>query len=61
MKTGYGGGSYGASSNSNPVRIGHLGGPEGVCWFVAIGLSLTALFCALGYAETIGQALAMSG
>jgi len=26
-----------------------------------MGLSLTALFCALGYAESIGQALAFSG
>ena len=55
---------YGASSyrtwSSNPVGTHHRDDLPAVCWFVALGLSLTALFFALGYAESIGQALAFS-
>jgi hypothetical protein len=61
MKTEFGTGSYPAwsppAAASHP-RLSHL---EVVCWFAAIGLSLTALGFALGYAESIGQALAMAG
>ena len=61
MRTEYGAGSYGTSWSFNPIHTRHLADLEGVCWFLAVGLSLTALFCALGYAESIGQALAISG
>ena len=61
MRTEYGAGSYGTSWSSNSIRTRHLADLEEVCWFLAVGLSLTALFCALGYAESIGQALAISG
>jgi hypothetical protein len=61
MRAECGAGPYGTSWNSNPIRTRHLADLEDVCWFLAVGLSLTALFCALGYAESIGQALAISG
>ena len=53
--------SYRTSWSSNPVGTRQRADLTAVCWFVAIGLSLTALFCALGQAESIGQALAFSG
>jgi hypothetical protein len=61
MRTEYGVGSYGTSWSSNPIPTRHLADLEDACWLIAIGLSLTALFCVLGYAEGIGQALAISG
>jgi hypothetical protein len=57
MSTGYGAGFYGRSWS----RMRDLADIENICWLVAAGLSLTALFCALGCAESIGQALAISG
>jgi hypothetical protein len=57
----YGAGSYRASWRSNPVAGHHEADFTAVCWLVAIGLGLTVLSCALGYAEGIGQALASSG
>jgi hypothetical protein len=61
MRMEYGAGSYRVSWSSNPVGTRRQADLTTVCWFVAMGLSLTALFCALGYAESIGQALAFSG
>lgn len=61
MRMEYGAGSYRVSWSSNPVGTCRQADLTTVCWFVAMGLSLTALFCALGYAESIGQALAFSG
>ncbi len=62
MAVEYGAGSYRPSWRSNPVGAHHQADDlTAVCWFVATGLSLTALFCALGYAESIGQAFAFSG
>jgi hypothetical protein len=61
MRTEYRAGYYDTSCNSNPIRIRHLADLEDVCCLVAVGLSLTVLFCALGYAETVGRALAISG
>jgi hypothetical protein len=61
MRTEYGAGSYGVSWSSNPVPARHLADLEEACWLIAIGLSLTALSCVLGFAESIGQALAISG
>ena len=61
MRTEYGAGPCGTSWNSNPIPTRHLADLEEVCWLLVAGLSLTALFCALGYAESIGQALAISG
>jgi hypothetical protein len=52
--------AYQTSWRSNRAAI-HRAELEPVCWFVAIGLSLTVLFFALGYAESIGQALALAG
>jgi hypothetical protein len=52
---------YCTSWSSSPVGIHHRADFTAVCWFVAMGLSLTALFCTLGYAESIGQVLAFSG
>jgi hypothetical protein len=39
----------------------HLPDLEAVCWIAAIGISLTMLVCARGYADSICQALATSG
>ena len=61
MRTEYGAGSYSTSWTSNRVPARHLADFEDACWFVAIGLSLTALLCVLGYAGSIGQALGTSG
>jgi hypothetical protein len=61
MRLEYGASSYRTSWSSNPARTHHRADLTAVCWFVAMGLSLTALFCALGYAESIGQALAFTG
>jgi hypothetical protein len=52
--------AYRTSWRSNPVGTHHQADLSVVCWFAALGLSLTALFCALGYAESIAQALAFS-
>jgi hypothetical protein len=52
---------YNASWRNNPRSNHDLAGLEAACWFFAIGLSLTVLLCAHGYAENIGQALAVSG
>ena len=60
MRIEYGAGSYRASRSSNPAGTHQLADLTAVCWFVTMGLSLTALFCALGYAENIGQALAFA-
>jgi hypothetical protein len=57
----YGASAYRTSWNSSPVGTHHHADLTAVCWFVAMGLSLTALCFALGYAESIGQALALSG
>ena len=57
----YGAGAYRTSWRSNPAAPQHQADLTAVCWFVAMGLSLTALCFALGYAESIGQALALSG
>ena len=57
----YGAGAYRRSWSSNPANTHNLADLTALCWFVAIGLSLTALFSALGYGESIGQALAISG
>jgi hypothetical protein len=56
---------YGASAYRTSWRLNRVGTLDradlsAVCWFAALGLSLTALFCALGYAESIGQALAFA-
>jgi hypothetical protein len=61
MRIEYGASSYRTSWSSNPVGTHHRADLTAVCWFVAIGLSLTALLCTLGYAESIGQALVFSG
>jgi hypothetical protein len=60
MRMEYGASAYRTSWRSNPAGSLHRAELPAVCWFVALGLSLTALFCALGYAESIGQALAFS-
>ncbi len=61
MRIEYGAGSYRASWNSSRVRSHHHADLPAICWFVAMGLTLTALLCTLGYAESIGQALAFAG
>ena len=61
MATEYGAGSYRTSWRSNRVGVYRRADLTAVCWFVAIGLSLTVLFCALGYTESIGQVLASAG
>lgn len=61
MRTQYGASTRGTSWSANPVRTRYLANIEEACWFVAIGLSLTVLFCALGYTESLGQTLAISG
>jgi hypothetical protein len=61
MRLQYGASSYRTSWRSNPVGTRHRDDLTAVCLFVGIGLSLTALFCAFGYAESIGQALAFFG
>jgi hypothetical protein len=57
----YGADSYRASWSLDPAGTHHLADLAAVCWFPVIGLSLTALFSALGYAQGIAQALAISG
>jgi hypothetical protein len=57
----YGARPHRTAWRSAPVDIHDGAGLEPVCWLAAIGLSLTVLFCALGYAQGIGQALAFSG
>jgi hypothetical protein len=57
----YAPGSHPASWNPIPATSLHLSDLVAVGWFAAIGFSLTALACALGYADGIGQALAISG
>jgi len=52
---------HNASWSNNPRSNHDLAGLEAACRLFAIGLSLTVLLCALGYAEIIGQALAVSG
>jgi hypothetical protein len=59
MRTQYDVGSYGTPWRAYSKDAGHLADLEEACWLIAIGSSLTALLCALGYANTIGQALAM--
>jgi hypothetical protein len=59
MRIEYGAGFYRTLWSSNPVDTCDRADLTAVCWFLAIGLSLTALFCALGNAESI--ALAFSG
>ena len=61
MRIEYGANSYRTSWSSNPDGADHRADLTAICWFVAMGLSLTAVFCAHGYAESIGQALAFSG
>jgi hypothetical protein len=61
MRMEYQASSYRTSWRLNRAGVHHRADLEAVCWFVAIGLSVTTLFCALGYAESIGQALAFSG
>ena len=61
MRTQYGAGSYRVSWSSSRVGSDHHADLTAVCWFVATGLTLTALVCALGYAESIGQAMAFAG
>jgi hypothetical protein len=61
MRIVYGASPYRTSWSSNPVGTHHRADLTAVRWFVAIGLSLTALFCTLGYVGSIGQALAFSG
>jgi hypothetical protein len=60
MRLEYGASAYRTSWISNPVGTLDRADFTAVCWFVGLGLSLTALFCALGYGESIGQALAFS-
>jgi hypothetical protein len=61
MATEYGAGSYRRSWSSHRAGTYREADPTAVCLFVAIGLSLTVLFCALGYTESIGQVLASAG
>jgi hypothetical protein len=61
MSTEYGAGLLRHITKSKPVWAPHSSDLEAVCWFVSVGMSLTVVFCALGYAESIGQALAISG
>jgi hypothetical protein len=61
MSTEYGAGLLLNIMRSNPIWPHHRADLETVCWLVLVGLSLTAAFCGLGYAESIGQALAISG
>ena len=61
LRMDYGASTYRTSWSSNPVGVRHRADLTAVGWFVAIGLSLTVLFCALGHAESISQALAFSG
>ena len=61
MATEYGAGSYRTSWSSKRVGSYCRADLTAVCWFVATGLSLTVLFCALGYTESIGQVLASAG
>lgn len=58
MRIPYGADAYRPSWSSNPVDARDRADLTAVCWFVVIGLSLTVLFSAFGYAE-IGEALAM--
>ena len=58
MSIEYGASPYRTSWRSNPAGTDHRADLTAVCWFIALGLSLTALVCTLGYAESIGQALA---
>jgi hypothetical protein len=60
MRLEYGASAYRAPWSLNPVGTHYRADLTAVCWFVAIGLSLTALVCALGYADGIGQAFAFS-
>ena len=61
MRMQYGAGSYRASLSSNLVSTRYRAEFETVCRFAALGLSLTLLLYALGYTQTIAQALAISG
>ncbi len=61
MRMEYEAGSYRASRSYSSVGTRHQADLTAVCWFAAMGLTLTALFCTLGYAESIGQALAFAG
>jgi hypothetical protein len=61
MRMEYGATSYRTPWGSNPADSRDWADFAAVCWFVAMGLSLTALFCALGPAGSLGQALAFSG
>ena len=53
--------AFGPSWRSSAARSRTQGDFTAVCLFVGVGLSLTALFCAIGYGESMGQALAIFG
>jgi hypothetical protein len=61
MRMEYGASSYRTSWSSNPADSHDRADLAAVCWFVAMGLTLTALFCALGPAGSLDQALVFAG
>lgn len=61
MRTAVGTSPSFTSWRHNPIRTRHLADLEDVCFFLAIGLCLTGLFCVLGHPDSFGQALALAG
>ena len=61
MSTEYETGLLRRVTRSDPVGTHHRADLEVVSWFGSVGLILTVILCALGYAESIGRALAISG
>ena len=61
MRTRISTGSYRSPSRSIRATGPHSSGLEVVCWVAAMGFCLTALIWRLGYADSLGQVLAISG
>src|ERR1700761_6033209 len=61
MRAQYATGSYRTSSGSSAAAKRHLPDLVAVCCVAAAGLSLTVIICALGYADSVAQALAIPG
>jgi hypothetical protein len=60
MRMEYEAGPYRTSWKSTHTAIPDHADLAATCWLAVIGLSLTVLVCAWGYADSIGGALAMS-